>query len=166
MLRTCFTVFFMLLAFSGSAQNDTYILRDHTTGKNVKPAVPPRKRITAVVKPSPVVPRGTAESSVNGVSPLAAWAHKSLNYPVGALRAGVEGTIFLLLSVAPDGHVADVVFKQFVAPGGTVLSGPYAPPKSAIADLVAEAERVFRSARFEPATVATEEEVHCAFRIM
>ncbi len=166
LLRAGFSLLLMLPVFTAYSQNDTYILRNMEYGKKVGPATPTRKRVPLVLAPSPVVPRGMGESSVNGVSPLAIWAAGKLNYPKGALRAGVEGRVSLLLSVSPDGHVTDVTFEHFINPDRSIIKGPTVPLGSPIAELIAEAARVYRNARFAPAAAASQEVVNCQFNIL
>src|SRR4051812_48345443 len=85
----------LLAGYSAQAQNDTYLMRDRTVGKDVKPAVPPRP----LYVPKPNTKPGIRNSI-------------QLKYPVLAFRLGVEGDVWLNFTVAPNGQVTEAVCER------------------------------------------------------
>ena len=84
MVRTFFLLLFLPVAYSVSAQHDTYILRNMDYGKKVGPAVPPRA--VYVPKPTPGL-----RTSVK------------VKYPTLPLRLYMEGVVWMIFDIGSDG---------------------------------------------------------------
>lgn len=133
-------------------------------GMSVKlqPGLPqpvPRKRVSPAPKPqvvrpavnSPVLPRfwhattDTARSS--GAHQVYRFAASTTLYPPSTIRAGIDGLMYVRLTIAADGTVSQaIITRRALNDSG----GDDAYFKQARADLDAEVLRTMRGLRFKP----------------
>lgn len=130
-------------------------------GVPVVPVRPVRKTaaappLSSVLKAAPVLPRFwqlTDSARKKASAQLNQFASSQAKYPHNTLHAGIDGIVYVRLTVGSDGTVtqADIIRRTLSAEGGDVTYS-----EKGKADLDAEVLRVARALRFQPSVTAAD----------
>lgn len=82
------------------------------------------------------------------------YAYRAIQYPKEALRAGIQGSVKVKLTVNPTGKVTEVRLVESTIPPGA--------PGEAL--MVQQARTILRQLRFEPSASSTQEELKLVYR--
>ena len=158
-------VFCLGWSFAAQAQGGSYSAPGMPLhlqyGVPVVPARPVRrtaaaKPLSSVPKASPILPRFwqlTDSARKQASAQLNQFASSQAKYPSNTLRAGIDGIVYVRLTVASNGAVtqADIIRRTLSAEGGDVTYS-----EKGKADLDTEVLRVARALRFQPSAAGAD----------